>query len=140
MNVSKLSFAVAGITIAAGVFGLLPATAASAATPKCTTTAVIASSDAGAGFMTVPWSGSTTRCSLVQGAKNSAVTALQRMMYYCYSEKGLSADGDFGPATFAALKRTQAKIHAGVDGQYGPETASKINGVGDGACGLFPAN
>jgi hypothetical protein len=140
MNLSRLSFVAAGITVAAGVFGLLPASPASAATPRCTTTVVIGSSEAGAGFMTVPWSGSTTRCSLVQGNKNSAVTALQRMMYYCYSEKSLSADGDFGPATFAALKRTQTKIHAGSDGQYGPETASKIDGVGDSGCGKFPAN
>ncbi|MEU8817426.1 peptidoglycan-binding domain-containing protein [Actinoplanes sp. NPDC048796] len=139
MNVRQLSFAAAGLTMAASIAGLLPAGPAAAATPKCTTTMVMGSSEAGAGFMTVPWGGGTTRCSLSEGAKNTAVTALQRMMYYCYSEKSLSADGDFGPATKAALKRTQTKIGASSDGQYGPETASKIDGVGDSGCGRFPA-
>lgn len=140
MNASRRAFVAASLAVATGAFGLLPPSPASAAAPRCTTSVVIASSDAGAGFMTVPWSGSTTRCTLVQGNRNSGVTALQRMMFYCYGEKGLSADGDFGPATFAALKRTQVKIHAGADGQYGPETASKIDGVGDSSCGTFPAN
>lgn len=140
MNITKLSLAAAGLTVAASIVAVLPAGAASAATPRCTTTVVIGSSEAGAGFMTVPWSGSTTRCSLKQGANNSAVRALQEMMYYCYSEKALKADSDFGPATLAALKRTQTKIGAASDGEYGPETASKIDGVGDSGCGRFPAN
>src|SRR5262249_61252962 len=35
----------------------------------------------------------------------------------------LRVDGDFGPATEAALRTFQARFHVDVDGEYGPQPA-----------------
>ncbi|MDO8211280.1 peptidoglycan-binding protein [Conexibacter sp. CPCC 206217] len=54
----------------------------------------------------------------------SGVEALQRAL-------GISADGDFGPGTEAALKRWQASRGLEADGVAGPATRSAL-GLGDG--------
>ena len=55
------------------------------------------------------------------GADSNAVGTLQRTMNVCYGEH-LTVDNYFGPATQAALKRTQTKARTVADGVYGPNT------------------
>jgi hypothetical protein len=69
------------------------------------------------------------------------------MINECYvsphriSHARLSEDSDFGQNTFDALKQVQGVIHAGADGEYGPETASKIEAqAANGSCDTFPAS
>jgi hypothetical protein len=53
----------------------------------------------------------------------------------------LDEDSHFGQNTHDALRQVQQVTHAGVDGQYGPETASKIEAQAtNGSCDTFPAN
>lgn len=63
----------------------------------------------------------TVDCDMGIGAHSPAVGQLQRSMNLCYGEH-LAVDNDFGPATQAALKRTQTKAGATPDGEYGPQT------------------
>ncbi|HEX8114948.1 MAG TPA: peptidoglycan-binding domain-containing protein [Kofleriaceae bacterium] len=68
------------------------------------------------------WSGNgTVDCAMGEGADSPAVGRLQRTMNVCYGER-LTVDNDFGPATLAALKRTQTKAGTTADGVYGPNT------------------
>ena len=60
-------------------------------------------------------------CAMGIGADSNAVGALQITMNVCYGEH-LAVDNDFGPATQAALKRTQTKARTTPDGVYGPNT------------------
>ena len=145
----NLRLLAAGAVLSAAVTGLtmLPGVSASAATPACTKRVLFGLD--GAGFAHVPMNAAetTTRCSLKKGNKNEAVHALQEMINECYVSGGsisharLTEDSDFGQNTFDALKQVQRVIHAGVDGEYGPETASKIWAQADsGSCATFPAN
>ena len=141
MKLFRMSIAAAGITVASSLVGLMPATAASAATPACTRTEVYGSSQAGVGFVTVPVNAAntTSRCSMVRGDHNAAVGQLQRSIVSCYGIS-ISVDNDFGTNTYNALRTVQGRIGAGVDGKYGPETASKIKmPAATGGCGKFPA-
>lgn len=145
----KFKLLAAGAVLSAAVTGLtmLPASSASAATPACTKR-VLFSLD-GSGFAHVPMNSAetTTRCSLKKGNNNPAVHALQEMINECYvsgkliSHARLTEDSDFGQNTFDALRQVQGVIHAGVDGEYGPETAGKIEAQAEnGSCDTFPAN
>jgi hypothetical protein len=53
------------------------------------------------------------------------VKNLQEILNTVFSED-LKVDGDYGPATTAAVKRAQATIGAGQDGYYGPSTEAKM--------------
>ncbi len=66
-------------------------------------------------------SSGTVDCAMGEGADSPAVGRLQRSMNVCYGEN-LTIDNDFGPATLAALKRTQTKAGTTADGVYGPNT------------------
>jgi len=147
--VFSLKLLVGGVLLPAAVAGLtmLPASPASATTPACTKRVLFSLN--GSGFAHVPMNASetTTRCSLKKGANNPAVHALQEMINECYvrtdeiSHARLDEDNDFGQNTYDALRQVQQVIHAAVDGQYGPETASKIEAqASNGSCDTFPAN
>jgi putative chitinase len=58
---------------------------------------------------------------LRKGAKGDAVKRMQAKL-------GLSADGDFGPGTEAALKKWQAANGLTADGVAGPKTLAKLLG------------
>jgi hypothetical protein len=146
---AKLKLLAAGFALSTAVTGLimLPASSASAATPPCTRRELFSLD--GSGFAHVPMdaSASTTRCSLKKGNNNVAVHALQEMINECYvspkriSHARLTEDNDFGQNTYDALRQVQGVIGAGVDGQYGPETAGKIEAqAANGSCDTFPAN
>lgn len=60
-------------------------------------------------------------CELRRGDTGEAVKQLQNTMDICYREE-LVTDGQFGPATQAALRRVQAKAGTAADGIYGPNT------------------
>lgn len=53
------------------------------------------------------------------------VKNLQEILNTVFKEK-LSIDGDYGPATTAAVKRAQKTIGATADGYYGPDTKAKM--------------
>lgn len=63
----------------------------------------------------------TVDCAMGIGAHSPAVGQLQRTMNVCYGER-LAVDNDFGPATQAALIRTQKAALTTPDGVYGPKT------------------
>lgn len=54
------------------------------------------------------------------GSKGADVTALQKFL-------GITADGNFGPQTQAAVKAWQAQNGLQADGNVGPQTMAKIN-------------
>lgn len=61
-------------------------------------------------------------CILEEGLNNNtAVHYLQETLNHCYSA-GLTVDGDFGPATYAAVLSMQSQIGVTVDGVYGHQT------------------
>jgi peptidoglycan hydrolase-like protein with peptidoglycan-binding domain len=107
---------------------------AAAATPLCEK--VLARSINGiAIYVPAAANGSQTcHISRSQAANTTIVRHLQRTMIKCYGalhlvspyqdEKivNLTADGDFGPRTEAALKAVRRNIYVTVDGSYGPIT------------------
>jgi peptidoglycan hydrolase-like protein with peptidoglycan-binding domain len=66
-------------------------------------------------------SSNSSSCYLAQGDVSSAVKALQDAMVTCYGQN-IAIDGDFGPATEAALKNVQKDAGVTVDGVYGTQT------------------
>jgi peptidoglycan hydrolase-like protein with peptidoglycan-binding domain len=58
---------------------------------------------------------------LRRGSKGDAVKKIQAKL-------GLSADGDFGPGTEAALKKWQTANGLTADGVAGPKTLAKLLG------------
>lgn len=111
--------------LCAVALALLPAGAASAATPQCTQ-AVAHYPSSGAGPLLVPAASNGNRsCWMQKGNNSSAVAALQYALRDCYGED-LEIDGDFGGLTKAALIRVQGQVGAAPDGGYGPETARKM--------------
>ncbi|GHA06551.1 hypothetical protein GCM10010303_15250 [Streptomyces purpurascens] len=65
-------------------------------------------------------------CYMNRGANSAAVEALQISLNKCYG-RSLDVDGDFGPATEAALKYAQGKEGLGVDGKYGKESREGLD-------------
>lgn len=67
---------------------------------------------------------------LKKGCKGDSVKALQTLLIgYKYSCGGHGADGDFGSATDAAVRRFQKANGLSVDGCVGPATWGKLLGV-----------
>jgi peptidoglycan hydrolase-like protein with peptidoglycan-binding domain len=76
----------------------------------------------------VPTVGNNTwqpACQLASGNDSSAVEVLQLTLNSCYGA-ALTNDGDFGPATRAAVEAMQADIGVSVDGIYGPNTRTAM--------------
>jgi peptidoglycan hydrolase-like protein with peptidoglycan-binding domain len=123
-----------GAVFAAAVLGLgvslAGASAANAADPlpfatvSCTRAAQFRSGGSEANYVPVTASGSTN-CGLSRGNNSTAVWGLQNNLNICY-KRTLSVDGDFGTNTYNALVYAQGKMGAGQDGQFGPETRSKM--------------
>ena len=67
---------------------------------------------------------------LSKGSKGCNVKSLQILLIgYTYTCGGAGADGDFGPATDAAVRRFQKANGLTVDGIVGPATWKKLLGV-----------
>ncbi len=72
---------------------------------------------------------------LSQGASGADVTQLQiRLSGYPGYGAVLAVDGQFGPATTAALKRFQSAYGLAADGVAGPNTFSKLYALQDDDC------
>ncbi|MEV5372882.1 D-Ala-D-Ala carboxypeptidase family metallohydrolase [Streptomyces albogriseolus] len=72
---------------------------------------------------------------LSQGASGADVTQLQiRLSGYPGYGAVLAVDGEFGPATTAALKRFQSAYGLAADGVAGPNTFSKLYALQDDDC------
>jgi len=108
--------------LGAGVgLGVVPGSPASAATPVCTQAWRLVSPTYSYLNYVPLGSGANFTCNLKQGDTGNGVKGLQRTLNSCYGFS-LSVDGQFGPATYAALRKVQDKVGATVDGQFGPET------------------
>lgn len=64
---------------------------------------------------------------LRRGSTGARVRTLQQNLNTVLGTK-LDVDGDFGPATEAALKTFQARFHVDTDGEYGPQSAAAMRG------------
>ena len=74
-------------------------------------------------------SGSSSSSSVLKkGSKGEAVKTLQRNLNTAIGA-GLSVDGSFGPACYAAVKKFQSKYGLSVDGIAGPATQKKLASV-----------
>ena len=85
-------------------------------------------SGSGDGLAPVPTVGNNTfqpACELAEGNDSSAVQTLQLVLNACYGYD-LTEDGDFGPATLAAVEGMQSRIGVSVDGIYGPNTRTAM--------------
>ncbi|MGX2993202.1 peptidoglycan-binding domain-containing protein [Streptomyces sp. JNUCC 64] len=113
---------VAVLALSAVATGVTPA---AAATPTCTNKATYLDT---AGYGTrVPVDASRSNfCVLRQGATGGGVEALQTTLHYCYGATNLAVDGQFGPATAAALKNAQRIANVTADGVYGPNTRDAL--------------
>jgi peptidoglycan hydrolase-like protein with peptidoglycan-binding domain len=122
----RLITSLAALAVGTGM-AVLPSSPASAATVLCTTNAY-----ANPLRIVLPsLSNGSTSCSLFSGDTNNGVYALQESINLCYPTVigkyyPLSQDGQFGSNTKAALKLVQSKIGASADGNYGPETKTKV--------------
>lgn len=71
--------------------------------------------------------------SLQQGATGAAVTELQIRIAGWAADSAshtyVAADGQFGPGTYAALRRYQSAYGLGVDGVAGPQTFASLNAL-----------
>ena len=133
----RKNLAVLLVIVAAGTgIGIIPGSPAAASTVLCTTG--VTADGTGDTWMFMPGlSSGSTNCSEYYNDDNHGVQFLQDAINQCYGAAviGLAGHGGyyplqedsiFGPATRAALRLVQAKIHATVDGSYGPETKSKM--------------
>ena len=77
------------------------------------------------GFVITPWDANPRTLKLSRPSmQGSDVQKLQQALIK-YGED-ITADGDFGPGTEAALKRVQAKLGLTPDGVAGPETLARL--------------
>jgi peptidoglycan hydrolase-like protein with peptidoglycan-binding domain len=61
---------------------------------------------------------------VAQGGKGANVTAIQYLLHAHGVSVGI--DGDFGPQTASAVRSFQSSAHIGVDAQVGPQTWGKL--------------
>jgi peptidoglycan hydrolase-like protein with peptidoglycan-binding domain len=127
--VRRASAIVAAVIVGASGLILASPGLANASTASCTgSSAYELVNGAGDGIGVVPTVGNNTfqpACQLASGNDSSAVTALQETLNACYGYD-LAEDGDFGPATEAAVEGMQADIGVSVDGIYGPNTRTAM--------------
>jgi hypothetical protein len=103
--------------VAAGLLiGAAPSYASSL--PECTTQAGLTSQPA--------TSGGSTDCILWNGTSGDGVKALQTSLADC-NGFSLAIDGQFGPATRAAVEALQSRAGISVDGVYGPQTGAHMS-------------
>lgn len=69
--------------------------------------------------------GRNKNCIMRQGTAGASVYALQSALNTCHGA-GLTIDGQYGPATAAAVRARQAAGGITQDGIYGPQTLTKI--------------
>ncbi|SDP87052.1 Putative peptidoglycan binding domain-containing protein [Actinopolyspora xinjiangensis] len=89
----------------------LASSAATSATPSCTT----------ADGVIPATSGGSHHCVMGVGNGGSAVTALQRSLRACEGQS-IAVDGIYGPATRDAVLNVQRRAGIARDGVYGPQT------------------
>jgi peptidoglycan hydrolase-like protein with peptidoglycan-binding domain len=130
----RFGIALIPVVVCAGVLAVSLPGQAAAATPTCDWVAAYAGA-----WVPENLAANTVGCNMVQGDHSAGVKQLQHTMNVCYREH-LAEDSDFGPATLAALIRTQNKVGTPADGQYGPNTrrAMKHQPIGGGACIRVP--
>jgi peptidoglycan hydrolase-like protein with peptidoglycan-binding domain len=87
-------------------------------------TAVVTESAAGAAPAAVKLTSSSCPATIAQGQKSGCVTELQSLLNQ--HGAGLSVDGDFGTATYRAVRSFQASTAIAVDGMVGPQTKGKL--------------
>lgn len=114
------------LSAALGAAGLMavtaaPASASTASLPICTTAYWLTSPATGHLLDMPTTSSKSTSCYLAEGDVSNAVTQLQNSLVACYGSS-IITDGDFGPATKAALEAAQRASGATVDGVYGTNT------------------
>jgi peptidoglycan hydrolase-like protein with peptidoglycan-binding domain len=63
---------------------------------------------------------------MTEGEKDGCVTTLQSLLNA--HGQSIAVDGDFGPATLAAVEAFQSAAGIGVDGQVGPQTKDALYG------------
>jgi cell wall-associated NlpC family hydrolase len=88
------------------------------------TASLLVGCDAARTLKDVDLRSSSCPANIQQGATGSCVTSLQNLL----NSKGasLSVDGDFGPATFSAVKNFQSSRGLEVDGIVGPNTKNAL--------------
>ncbi|RFU86844.1 peptidase M15 [Streptomyces triticagri] len=115
---------------AAAAFGLAFAVPASAAPSAAAPAQAPAAADSAAADGCYTWSGT-----LQEGSSGEAVRQLQiRVAGYPGSGGDIAIDGQFGPATKAAVQRFQSAYGLGADGVAGPATFGKIYELQDDDC------
>ncbi|NMO53752.1 peptidoglycan-binding protein [Actinoplanes sp. TBRC 11911] len=117
--------AVLGLGVSLAGAGAANADPVGFATASCTKAAQFRSGAYEAQYVPVTASGSTN-CGLSRGNNSTAVWGLQNNLNICYN-RSLVPDGDFGTNTYNALVYAQGVMGAGKDGQFGPETRSKMS-------------
>ncbi|MCX5603890.1 peptidoglycan-binding protein [Streptomyces phaeochromogenes] len=116
----------AGLMLVAGL-GVAATASPAAAAGYCDTGKSIMKGSSNHIF--VPANGTSTSCTMAQGASGNHVKALQRALKDCYDvglESEKDVDGVFGPKTYSALWAAQGKAGTKQDGIYGPNTRDAL--------------
>ncbi len=123
----------AAVCAIAGGMTLLPAAPAFASTPVCTSYRTGVQAPSGFFLVLPTTSAGSTNCYLAKGDNSSAVRILQDALKQCNGYPSLAVDGDFGPATKAAVLGVQQNHHlSSQDGVYGAQTRGAMSFLNDG--------
>ena len=127
---SRLIRAAAATALACGSVLALSVPAQAAPTPTCSRSVTYQ------GALVPAASNGSVSCNMIRGNVSDGVARLQDTLNDCYPSQlrgigvfPLSIDRDFGGNTYRALRAVQGAVGARVDGQYGPETRSKMKHV-----------
>ena len=137
MGMKKLASMLGAAMVLAAAGGVAIAGPASAAPVSvqsvgtCTTSKVVTAKNNPTDMykVSVPTTAAGNRdCRLEQGNVSDAVSTLQSALRSktCGVSSTIAADGQFGPATKAALIQMQKKLGIGADGIYGTQTANAM--------------